>query len=233
MERRKNECQILRHASARGGYRTLTTCWGRRTIRKSLRRLSEKEASSSPTNQACAPIRMPARSEGMKGTTPVVKTTGARFGFNMLSAVSAPREFRLYDRRTSGDCGRLFRVSPPAPAGEAPQDRAHRVWTPHAQSETCATIYLHAGRSAGAEVLSPYSTDLNPDKLAWAHGKTKLGRGATRTKTELRPRGHSILRSLQQRPSLDRPLLPGALVRLYDGMRLSERRAWSLLRCNT
>jgi hypothetical protein len=48
--------------------------------------------------------------------------------------------------------------------------------------------------------LSPYSTDLNPDEMAWAHGKTKLGRGAIRTKTELRPREHSILRSLQQRP---------------------------------
>jgi transposase len=53
-------------------------------------------------------------------------------------------------------------------------------------------------------VLPPYSPDLNPDELAWAHVKGKLGRGAARTKTELKARAHGILRSLQQRPHLVR-----------------------------
>ncbi|MDC8450152.1 MAG: IS630 family transposase [Nitrospira sp.] len=45
--------------------------------------------------------------------------------------------------------------------------------------------------------LPPYSPDLNPDELAWAHVKTKLGRGTARTKAELKTRAHGILRSLQ------------------------------------
>lgn len=53
-------------------------------------------------------------------------------------------------------------------------------------------------------MLTPYSPDLNPDELTWAHVKGKLGRGAARTKTELKARAHGILRSLQQRPQLVR-----------------------------
>ena len=52
--------------------------------------------------------------------------------------------------------------------------------------------------------LPPYSPDLNPDELAWAHVKTKLGRGTAQTKTELKTRAHGILRSLQRRPQLVR-----------------------------
>jgi hypothetical protein len=53
-------------------------------------------------------------------------------------------------------------------------------------------------------VLPPYSPNLKPDELPWPHVKGKLGRGAARTKMDLKARTHGILRSLQQRPHLVR-----------------------------
>ena len=40
---------------------------------------------------------------GLKGTTPVVKTTGTRFGFNMISAVNAKGQcrFMIVERRVT------------------------------------------------------------------------------------------------------------------------------------
>ncbi|WP_420799878.1 transposase [Nitrospira moscoviensis] len=68
-------------------------------------------------------------------------------------------------------------------------------------------VQQFATRQAGrleVHFLPPYSPDLNPDELAWAHVKTELGRGIARTKTELKTRAHGILCSFQRRPHLVR-----------------------------
>jgi len=61
-----------------------------------------------------------------------------------------------------------------------------------------------AGRPAGVVRVAAYSPNLNPDELAWAHVKGKLGRGAARTKADLKGHAHGTLRSQQQRAHLAR-----------------------------
>ena len=137
---------------------------------------------------------------GLKGTTPVVKTTGARFGFNMISAVNANGQcrFMIIERRVTAVvfCEFLRRLL---------QGMTRKIilivdgHPTHKAKRVQRFLAAQAGRLE-LYVLPPYSPDLNPDELAWAHVKGKLGRGAAQTKTELNARAHGILRSLQQRP---------------------------------
>ena len=127
----------------------------------------------------------------MKGATPVVKATGARFGFNMLSAVSAQGlcRFMLVEGRVTATvfCAFLRRLLHGMTrkivliVDGHPAHKAKRVQQFVAQQ--AGQVELH--------FLPPYSPDLNPDELAWAHVKTKLGRGAARTKVELKRRAGS------------------------------------------
>lgn len=141
---------------------------------------------------------------GVKGATPVVKATGARFGFNILSAVSAQSLccFMLVEGRVTATvfCAFLRRLLHGVTRNIVlivdghPTHKAKRVQRFVAQQ--AGRVELH--------FLPPYSPDLNPDELAWAHVKTNLGRGTARTQAELKTRAHGILRSLQCRPHLVR-----------------------------
>jgi transposase len=139
---------------------------------------------------------------GLKGATPVVKTTGARFGFNMLSAVSARGQLRfmIVERRVTAAvfCEFLRRLL------QGMTRKIVLIVDGHPTHKAKRVQRFVAAQADRLElcVLPPYSPDLNPDELAWAHVKGKLGRGAARTKTELKTRAHGILRSLQKRPHL-------------------------------
>lgn len=141
---------------------------------------------------------------GLKGTTPVVKTTGARFGFNMLSAVSARGQFRfmIVEGRVTAAvfCEFLRRLLQGMTRKIVLIVDGHPT---HKAKRVRQFVAAQAGRLE-LRVLPPYSPDLNPDELAWAHVKGKLGRGAARTKAELKILAYGILRGLQQRPQLVR-----------------------------
>lgn len=141
---------------------------------------------------------------GLKGTTPVVKTTGARFGFTMISAVNANGQcrFMIIERRVTAVvfCEFLRRLLQGMTRKIVLIVDGHPT---HKAKRVQRFVAAQAGRLE-LYVLPPYSPDLNPDELAWAHVKGKLGRGAAQTKTELKARAHGILRSLQQRPQLVR-----------------------------
>jgi transposase len=104
---------------------------------------------------------------GIKGKTPVVSSTGARFGLNMLSAVSAQGEFRFMTVKK--------RVG-------APLFIEFIKWLLHGMDRMVFLIVdghpAHKAKSVKAFAesekkrfrlfyLSPYSPELNPDERAW------------------------------------------------------------------
>ena len=136
------------------------------------------------------------------GQTPVVKATGARYGFNMLSAVSAQGHFRFMtvEGRVNGEVFRdflqrlitgmqrkIFLVVDGHPAHKAKLVRAF--------------VQANADRLE-LFFLPPYSPELNPDELVWAHVKTRAAKATTQTKAELKSMVHQTLRRLQKLPDI-------------------------------
>lgn len=136
-----------------------------------------------------------------RGVTPVVSTTGARFGFNMVSAVS-PRgllRFMIVDGKVNAEvfiefCKRLLQG-----AGRPvflivdghPSHKARKVTQWIAQQEGRLRLFLLPG----------YSPDLNPDELVWNGVKNHaLGKLAHSDKPTMRKAATSYLRSLQRSP---------------------------------
>jgi transposase len=136
------------------------------------------------------------------GKTPVIKATGARYGLNMLSAVSATGNFRfmLLDGRVNagvfveflqrlikGMRRKVFLIVDGHPAHKAKLVRNF--------AET------HADRIE-LFYLPPYAPELNPDELVWAHVKTKVAKVTAQTKVELTTAVERVMRRLQEMPKL-------------------------------
>lgn len=137
-----------------------------------------------------------------RGQTPIVKATGARFSFNMLSAVNALGHFRfmIHDgsvtahtfrdflkRLITGVDRKIFLIVDGHPAHKAKLVRQF--------------VEEHADRIA-LFFLPPYSPELNPDELAWAHVKRKVGRATAQTKAELKAVVTRTMRQLQKAPEI-------------------------------
>jgi len=50
--------------------------------------------------------------------------------------------------------------------------------------------------------LPPYSPELNPDELAWAHVKAKIAKATTQTKDEMKSMIGRVMHSLQRMPDI-------------------------------
>ena len=137
-----------------------------------------------------------------KGKTPVVKATGARFSFNMISAVNARGHFRFMTvegavtakvfrdflkRLISGVDRKVILIVDGHPTHKAKlvkrfvEDNADRI---------------------ELIVLPPYSPELNPDELVWAHVKKKVAKATISTKDEMKCAVISAMRSLLKTPTI-------------------------------
>lgn len=136
------------------------------------------------------------------GQTPVVKATGARFGFNMLSAVNSMGHFRFMTvegtvtatvfreflkRLIAGMDRKIFLIVDGHPTHKAKLVRQF-------VADNCDRIELF--------LLPPYSPELNPDELVWGNLKTKIAKMAIQTKDELKAAVHGALCRMQKLPSL-------------------------------
>ena len=135
------------------------------------------------------------------GQTPVVRATGARFGMNMLSAISPRGELRfmVIDGKVTGAqfCEFLTRLMHRARQpiflilDGHPAHRAKRV------QELVASF----GGKLRLFFLPSYSPELNPDELVWNDLKTHgLGRMTITDKADMKAKVLSHLRSLQRNP---------------------------------
>jgi len=121
-----------------------------------------------------------------KGHTPVVSSTGARFGMNIISAVSAQGEFRIMivpgrvnagefihfiKRRLVGARGMIFLIVDGHPA-----HKARKVTNFVASVKDRFRLFF----------LPPYSPELNPDERVWNDLKNNaVGRQAITTPDQL------------------------------------------------
>lgn len=137
-----------------------------------------------------------------KGQTPLVKATGARFSLNMISAVNAKGHFRFMTvegrvtatvfrdflkRLITGMDRKIFLI-----VDGHPTHKAKLVKKFVAENSDKIELFF----------LPPYSPELNPDELVWAHVKNRIGKAAIHTKAELTALAISALRSLQKMPHI-------------------------------
>jgi transposase len=138
---------------------------------------------------------------GIKGKTPVVSSTGARFGFNLISVVSAQGEFRFmivkgsvgakvfieFLKRLLHNADRMiFLIVDGHPAHKA------RIVTKFVESMK-DRLQLFS--------LPPYSPELNPDERVWNDLKNNaLGRRQIDSPKQLQKATVSHLRSVQKSP---------------------------------
>lgn len=139
----------------------------------------------------------------IKGQTPIVRTTGSRFGLNMISAVSARGRMRfmtINGRMNAGNfiefLNRLIRneTNPVFLIVDGhPVHSSKRIQAFVASTQGKLKLFL----------LPPYSPELNPDEQVWSHLKHhRLGKMVIRTKDELITKTYSALRSIQRTSSL-------------------------------
>jgi transposase len=140
---------------------------------------------------------------GRRGRTPVVSSTGARFGANLISAISAQGQLRFMltkGRVTAAvfiEFLKRLLINASAPifviVDGHPTHRAKSV---------AHFVAAQAGKLA-LYFLPPYSPELNPDELVWndlkSHG---TGRKLITSLTQLRQMVVSHMRQLQKLPAL-------------------------------
>ncbi len=140
---------------------------------------------------------------GRRGRTPVVSSTGARFGANLISAVSAQGQLRFMltkGRVTAAvfiDFLKRLLVNAATPifmiVDGHPTHRAKSV---------ARFVAAQAGKLA-LFFLPPYSPELNPDELVWNDLKTHgTGRKPIISLAQLRETIISHMRQLQKLPAL-------------------------------
>jgi transposase len=138
-----------------------------------------------------------------KGNTPVVRTTGARFGFNMISAVSpkgmlrfmvvegtvgADQFIEFIKRLVHGTKKRIFLIVDGHPTHKAKKVRSF-------VESLKGQLSLH--------LLPGYSPELNPDEWVWRNLKSGvMGKLQHLTKQNMKREAVSHLRRMQKRPDI-------------------------------
>ena len=141
---------------------------------------------------------------GERGKTPIVKSTGARYSLNMISAISPKGHFRFMTVRGSVNadvfCEFLKRLV------EGMDKKVFLILDNHRVHHSRKVKELVESLNDKLELfyLPPYSPDLNPDEQVWNHVKRNVSRALVVSKDHLENRVIGALRSLQKLPALVR-----------------------------
>lgn len=138
-----------------------------------------------------------------KGKTPIVRTTGARFGFNMISAVSpkgmlrfmvvegtvgADQFIEFIKRLVHGTKRKIFLIVDGHPTHKAKKVKQY-------VESLKGQLSLH--------LLPGYSPELNPDEWVWRNLKSGvMGKLSHLTKQTMKMEAISHLRRLQKQPEV-------------------------------
>ena len=139
----------------------------------------------------------------VKGQTPIVTSTGARFGLNMISAVSAQGEMRFMVVEGTVGAGRFIEFIRRLLHGEDGMIFLIVDGHPSHKAKSVSKYLESVKDRFRLFFLPPYSPELNPDERVWNDLKNnKLGRMVVTTAQELKDAVISQLRSIQR--SVDR-----------------------------
>jgi transposase len=145
------------------------------------------------------------RTWAIRGKTPIVSTTGDRFGFNMISAVS-PRgamRFMLIDGKFNNGVFISF-------LKRLIHNWPHPVFLiidGHPVHRSAAVSKFVASTEGRLQLfpLPPYAPDVNPDEQVWNHVKNHgIGKQSIAGRDHLKQMIISRLRKIQKLPSLVR-----------------------------
>ncbi len=140
------------------------------------------------------------RTWGIKGKTPVVQSSGARFSFSLISAISSRGLMRFMVREggvnstvfieflkrlITGAKRKIFLI---VDGGSAHKSKFTKAFIESVKSQL--EIFI----------LPPYSPDLNPDELVWNHLKTHtVGRSTVVDKIDFKKKVTRSMKSLQKK----------------------------------
>lgn len=137
-----------------------------------------------------------------EGQTPVVEATGARYGLNMLSAISATGQLRFMtvDGRVNGTVFREF-------LGRLITGMERKIFLvvdghPAHKSKLVKRFVEENAERLELFYLPPYSPQLNPDELVWGHVKSRVAKATVQTKDDLKNMVQRTLRRLQKLPKV-------------------------------
>jgi len=142
------------------------------------------------------------RTWGIKGQTPVVTTTGSRFGLSLISAITSKGHMRFMvveggvdsevfikflKRLLTGAKRKIFLI---VDNGASHKSKKTREFV-DSQKGLLELFYL-----------PPYSPELNPDELVWNHLKTHTsGRSTVSDKSDFKKKVRRYMKSLQKNKS--------------------------------
>lgn len=142
---------------------------------------------------------------GIRGQTPVVSSTGVRFGLNVISVVNRQGKLRfmVFNGRLNGDLfiqflrrllyGAIHPIFLIVDGHPAHRSAAVRKFT--ASTEGKLRLFY----------LPTYSPELNPDEQVWNHLKNHtIGKQCITSLEQMTKAVHSHLRSMQRKPALIR-----------------------------
>ncbi len=140
------------------------------------------------------------RTWGVKGRTPIVKTTGARFSLNMISAITSKGNMKFMTHKgkvnASVFCEFLKRFM-------------HNITNPiflimdgHPVHRSLKVKQFVQAMKGNLRIfyLPPYSPELNPDEFVWSNVKGKVGRSSIKGPDDFQIKVRKHLSSLQKKP---------------------------------
>lgn len=137
---------------------------------------------------------------GMKGATPIVRTTGARFSVNMISAITSKgkMKFMTYSGKMKAPvfCEFLKRLIHNVTTKIFLVLDGHPV---HRSSQVKKFVQSTKGKLR-LFYLPPYSPELNPDEHVWNNVKSKVGRSSIKGPADFQEKVRFYLKALQRNP---------------------------------
>lgn len=138
---------------------------------------------------------------GVKGRTPVVRTTGARYRLNLLSAVNRRGDMRFMIEKTKLNaeivCRFLERLIEGSPQPIFLILDGHPM---HKSGKVAAKVRSYEGRLR-LYLLPPYSPELNPSEEVWRELKShRVGRAGVFSFADMKLEARSAMHHLAHRP---------------------------------
>jgi transposase len=142
------------------------------------------------------------RTWGIKGQTPVVTTTGSRFGLSLISAITSKGHMRFMVVEGGVDSEVFIKFLKRLLTGA--KRKIFLIVDNGASHKSKKTREFVDSQKGLLELyyLPPYSPELNPDELVWNHLKTHTsGRSTVSDKSDFKKKVTRYMKSLQKNKS--------------------------------